>query len=716
MFRINTYILNCDLVAEVLPQCLPPDAEYACYLYCGKEVLVKYGYRKEPVFHFLLECPGIYYVRAFARWKPSGQNTYKTHALNGKRLRFVGKSHLNEYRAFLQTASEIELPTLPFIHLEYPKQDLLVAAVRTGDPGQCRQAMEALGAELSLHMTHITPTVTVLSELRSFQQEERHVIFSGMGRTEDRLIVGMNDIDSYATAQALTEQIGTFCLLRSDGNTLTLETDFAGTDKLYYYTSPQVFLVSNRVHLILLAMKQMGIARNPNMTRIYAGLCHSFLTRQNFCQELNVEGVIALRADSRVRIGLWDRQIQVEKTVLHSVLSSPIPYTEETYRTLLKQAADEIVDNLRIVLEHPAFDKLVMHITGGMDSRAVLCALSRLPQYKDKVIAKTVKTSVIGDFEVAMKLLSKFRLPFGGIPRKSNSVYNPDWNFETLSTQLAVTPAMGKSLDPADHLPGDRVCLLPGSYGEAFSRAYISGRFFHNPLGNSTLSDRDFSDMLTELINGNAYTIFDARDELRDTLVRECMALPGNSNLEKYENIYLFYRNGLHLNTAYDYHPFAPSWGIIQSKTLLRLRVMTYHTQIVSHLELDLLYKLNPELASVEFASPEYNALRESLDQQYHRYSTCREYNESVIKELIQEWENVQEDSLQKFATVPPNPSISLNAMDLLLGTFYTLVSRLRLREDAASALYFYLKHQKSHPEYGNVVRKLYSLYYELYL
>lgn len=44
MFRINTYILNCDLVAEVLPQCLPTDAEYACYLYCGKEVLVKRMY------------------------------------------------------------------------------------------------------------------------------------------------------------------------------------------------------------------------------------------------------------------------------------------------------------------------------------------------------------------------------------------------------------------------------------------------------------------------------------------------------------------------------------------------------------------------------------------------------------------------------------------------------------------------------------------------
>lgn len=715
MFRINTYILNCDLVAEVLPQCLPPDAEYACYLYCGKEVLVKYGYRKEPVFHFLLECPGIYYVRAFARWKPSGQNTYKTHALNGKRLRFVGKSHLNEYRAFLQTASEIELPTLPFIHLEYPKQDLLVAAVRTGDPGQCRQAMEALGAELSLHMTHITPTVTVLSELRSFQQEERHVIFSGMGRTEDRLIVGMNDIDSYATAQALTEQIGTFCLLRSDGNTLTLETDFAGTDKLYYYTSPQVFLVSNRVHLILLAMKQMGIARNPNMTRIYAGLCHSFLTRQNFCQELNVEGVIALRADSRLRLDLSDQTVRVEKTALHSLLSNPSPYTPESYRAGLKEAADEVATNARLALEHPAFDKLVVQVTGGMDSRAVLCALSRFPQHRHKVIAKTVKTDLAGDFDIAMKLLSKFHLPFGGIPRKATASHSPNWQFEVLSTHLAATPETGKSLDPANRLPGERVCLLPGSSGEAFSRAYYSGHLRCKSLGDSTCSDRSFSSLLTEYINGNIYTIFDAREDLRNTLVQECMSLPGRSNLEKYENHYLFYRNGLHFNTAYDYHPFAPAWGVLQSKALLRLRVMTYLTPVVDHLELDLLYALNPELVSVEFESQTYNALRDKLDQQFHCYPTCREYDEAAIQALIGAWEeNAQAEPVSEAAA--SDQTVVLTEPTLLMETFRTLVSRLRLRETAACALYGYLNHQKTHPEYGNVVRKLYSLYYELYL
>lgn len=81
-------------------------------------------------------------------------------------------------------------------------------------------------------MTPITPAVTVLSGRPALRDGAQHVFFSGMGRTADRLIVGMEDIDSYATAQALSEQIGTFCLLRSDGNTLTLETDFAGTDKL----------------------------------------------------------------------------------------------------------------------------------------------------------------------------------------------------------------------------------------------------------------------------------------------------------------------------------------------------------------------------------------------------------------------------------------------------------------------------------------------------
>ena len=135
--------------------------------------------------------------------------------------------------------------------------------------------------------------------------------------------------------------------------------------------------------------------------------------------------------------------MEVEKTGLHQLLSQPIPYDEVAYRTLLKQAAAEIVDNLRIALEYPTFDKFVLHVTGGMDTRAVLCALTHLPWHWHRIFARTVKALPLGDFDIAMKVLSKFRLPFGPVPLKIGVPYRPDWDFESLSLQLGVTPDCG---------------------------------------------------------------------------------------------------------------------------------------------------------------------------------------------------------------------------------------------------------------------------------
>lgn len=536
-----------------------------------------------------------------------------------------------------------------------------------------------------------------------------------MGRTDKRLVVGMEDMDSLVTADALAEQIGVFCLLRTDGQTLTVETDYLGMEKLYYYRDSAVCLISNRVHLILLAMKDLNIDRRPNMAKIYTNLTQLTLTRQNFCQEMDIKGLIALRADSRLKISLAHLDIQVEKTALHTVLSQFVPYDETKFRTLLKKAADEVVDNLRIALEHPAFDKFVMHLTGGMDTRTVFCALSRLPErYREKVVAKTVKTRIEGDFEIPMKLLSKFRLPFGGIPLKEGVAYRPEWRLEELSTKLGCTSESGKSLDPEHLLPGDRVCLLPGAAGDALARSHYSTGHFDGPLDDSTMSDQAYSEQLLKLFT-HRKAIFQAPDEIRQTLVMECMTLPGISNLARFDNHYIFYRNGLHFNTAYDYHPFAPSWPVMQSKTLLLLKVMTYPLKFNNRLELELLYELNPELASVEYDSEKYNILRRELDAQYHRYPTCTQFDQALIEEIKREWEeNEQQHLLRQKSNSRQKSQLTLFTNQGILQVLRILITRLNLREEAGAALYSFLVYENDR-ERSNLIRKLISLYYELY-
>ena len=165
------------------------------------------------------------------------------------------------------------------------------------------------------------------------------------------------------------------------------------------------------------------------------------------------------------------------------------------------------------------------------------------------------------------------------------------------------------------------MCILSGFFGGYLSRLCYTGYYLGGALDDSSVSDRVYAQRMSETLLSK-FTIFDAKQELENTLIQECMALPGINNLAKYENHYLFYRNGLHFNTAFDYHqPDMFYWSPLQSEALLKLKVMTFPLGFGSRLELNLLYELNPEFASVEFELKQYNELRRTLDERYHRLS-----------------------------------------------------------------------------------------------
>ena len=283
MVKVNSSISNEILTATVTASNLTVPVQYACYLYCDNEVIVKCGYQKENVFTFPLESAGTYHVRGFIRWPKTGGSGYERQAANGKPLTF-STGLLDEYQAFLRDGKARPLPPLPFIKTAYPKQDMLIAVSRAHAQvsGAVGCAMEELGRALQLNITTIEPTVTVLSALEPLRQDGRYAFFSGTGRIATRLIMGMGDVDSAATADALSGQTGIFELIRVDAKEMTVETDCMGVGKLYYYQDGEVALISSRVHLIVLAMEKLSITRRPNMDRIYASLSHHILSPAEF--------------------------------------------------------------------------------------------------------------------------------------------------------------------------------------------------------------------------------------------------------------------------------------------------------------------------------------------------------------------------------------------------------------------------------------------------
>lgn len=712
------FAVSSQLTGNVLSvQVAVPDAnqftQYAYYLYFYGATIQKQLYIDSPKFSFPLSEPGKYYIRVFVRTKNARHEEYVKQSKNTEVYAYYPQEVRDAYRAFLDTPSDFRLKPLPYQPYEYPYQDLFLAYDASGQWKAAQETLQRMGGDLGLRHTWLNPQALLLSQQAVYHEGKTDVAFSGMGRTNSRLIYGMSDIDSLACVDELSQQVGTFSLLRADDKEIVLGTDYYGTDKLYYLHHGTLFLISNRVHLLVLAMQALDIPRTPNIPHIYAYLADTFYTHQNFAQTLNIQGLLVLRSDSRVRIDLRSGQVAVEKTALYHALSACVPYDQSRYEELVDKACGEIVDNLRIALEHPAFEQYVVHVTGGLDSRLVFCALTKLPQYKDKILAHTSASSTdSADLTCAVRLLSKCRYPFGTPQRDhTRKTTYTDGAYRALSITLGVT---AEHTTISRGLPYYKTCVFPGAYGDYLGRPYCSRLMRGTEIGSSTVSDAEFWSQLIDRYTPS--NLFDMYDALNETFVKECLALPGATNLDKLDNHYLYYRNGLHFSYSNRFRAAAPFWGALQSKSLLTLKIMTSSLNYGIKVQLDLIRHLNPEIASVEYSEEAYEKERAQLDKRFGGYPVCRKYDEKVIAEIIENWkENIQNQKPMAEQGFPrqENPYEG----ETVLSVFRTLARRLRLPEDVGCPIYHYLKSGidgTKDRKYNFLLRKLYSLYYEL--
>ncbi len=719
MFSPVSRLADGKLITEVNMLTVEPRAEFACYLYEENAgLLEKQLYTKKPSFVFDVSKTGKYYARVFVRVKKEGSNEYAKLAKNTNKVIFYANEIWEDFRQFLETEHPLNVSELPFSKNTAPGQDLLLAVV-SAEPQAA--VLESYAGEMGMHQRRLASweknqtqhiVVTATGE-PLYIEGGCCAAISGMGRTRERLIFGMSDLDSMETANACSEQVGTFCLLRADPQKLTLESDYFGVNKLYYYRREDLFLVSNRVHLLLLVLRRLGVKGEPNFDKIHAYLSGvEQLTMQNFSRELNLKNLFCLPVDSRIRIDLVRGRIEIEKTGLYYDLVSPMAYDEQLYRQMLQQAADELVDNARIALERPEFEHAIVHVTGGLDSRLTYCALTRLPQYRDKLIAYTRKTAAVPrDFEVAARLLSKYPIPWNKVQFGQPVEQKVNQNLRALSFSLGTTTEGG---GPGKQLPYKDTCVLSGAYGEIVARPYYTRSYFDGELDDSVLSIEEFYHRMffqkKTLLSDEV-----SLKHLCETFARETAQLPGRTNMEKHENHYLFYRNGLHFHTAHA-SSLAPEWGILQSKTLFKLKYMTYPLNRGIQLQLDILYLLNPELAAVEFEGERDQLERRALHEKYGRYPECDEYDEQLIEQLKEAWTKNSkfnagaiDNSLEKGIIA------SIYTRETLLEILHALITMLDMNHETAITLYWYIRYAEiKSKQFTYLSRKLFSLYYEL--
>ena len=648
-----------------------------------------------------MEKDCVYYVKVFVRFKNAEEEEYRKDSQKTREILIPSTEFTEKYSAAVKDEAVSFERALPFWKTEYPYQDIL-AAYGFLDSNPYWDGLAEMAKENGLLAeSNGSLTVAATQKVYPLNGRQEALAFSGITRNDSRLIYGWKDMESISAPGEIENQIGNwFGVFRRDGKYI-LEADYFGFSKLYYYKDSRYLLVSNRYHLLLLAMTALHIPKRMNHEKAYAYLSKiSFVIMQNFSREMNVAGVRVLPVDSRIIINPAANSVEIEKGDLFYDLSAPPRYEEKLYRSLLRNAADEIIDNARVALESPHFQQFIVDVTGGLDSRTVLSALTKFPQYKDKIIPHSAYgENYESDIDIAVKLIS--RTPFDFRPRVSRQIPERDIDQEAMSYILGVSSEYSMMRTAYQ----DALCF-PGFCGEVVGRPYYTKRFLDRELADPFLPHECFFKEISGKLGSN---IFDADCELASILSRECALLPGRNSLEKYDLHYLYYRNGIHFNDTWRASLSCCYWSILQSKKMLRAKYMLFPNDS-SKAQFDLLYLLNPELAKVEFNDSFYNEERAALHKKYGIYPVSTDFDAEKLKALREKYEQTRPAANNRFTEGFKEIYQTENLVKIL----NVLVNRFHFSDEIAQKIYLFLQGDLSSRAHQYFLVKLVSLYFEL--
>jgi len=635
-FNINIWIDDGRLYSQVDFKDKNEFTQYAYYLHSTDEnnALIKQMYISQNVFSFELKKSGSYYVQAYIKYKNNKEAGYTKISKFSNIIAYITKYDLEKFENFLQTPVKISQlpPELELYKIDYPYQDF--SLIISNKSNNIREKISSYALKNDYKYDNIyceNKIIQIMHTRDSYEIGNEKCIFSGITRTDKELIVG-SDIKNINSLDMITDQIGNFYCVAQNKDKIRIFTDYFGISKIFYYKDSDYFIFSNRIHFIIILMGILKIEKKLNYDKIYAYLSSNYpiITMQNFSRELNIKNLYMLPVDTKVDINIKNFRVDFNKTSIYYELSAPLQYDKKIYNKLIKKAAEELKDNARVVLEYNGFDKFLVDVTGGLDSRLVFSVLTHFPEYKDKIVINLgINKDRTNDFNVALKVISKYPLPFSGYSFDEASQKVIKYS-DKISLFLGLTSEIMMNYS----LPLIRMCSLPGYFGEISSRPFYIRKDYDSPIDDSTLSIDEWIDAFIKRRTRNAF----ANKQMHNILKDEFTQIPGRNFLEKFENHYLYYRDRIHFDFSKNICK-SNCWGILQSKTLFKLKNMTLLNDFKIKLQLDMLYFLNPEIASVEFELEKDNKDRQILNKQNDNiYPICSKYDQSIINQLNSDW------------------------------------------------------------------------------
>lgn len=583
--RIEVYIENIKGTAD----------KYCYYLYdINNAVVEKSKWTSTPNYIFEIDKEGAYFVKIFKRDLSS-----KT-SMSTAYVDYYNKCTKADFERFCQENREYvftsHLKSNFLYKMKAPYKDFAVVVSRRTETISNDFLVDYGFRRKDVEMGNLS--IDLLAE-NTDNYVQKEIIFSGLGKCNHKLINGEKDLQ--CSKDISDEVIGNFTYVKKEKNVLEIGNDYFGTGKIYYYMKGELSVITNNYHFLLLILKHLGIIIKPNTKLIAALLCKS---RQAFQQSITREremlDVYMLPADKLFKIN--KNGVFIEDKSIASVFR--LKKTEEIDDGLLIEGKREIIENTEIVLADTRYEKVIVDLTGGLDSRLVYGAISNLDNYRNKIVihADGRDASINeenSDLSIAVKVNCIKEYDY-------NTVYESQlWrDIDIVENEMVSQSVLSGYYYPHSYLKMviSKIDFVPafelnGFYGEICCRPYYTRK-----LLKEKTKYEDIDALISAIANRIGILSGSTYNELKNKLKEELQYLPGESYLEKWENHYLFYRNGLHCNTIWEYEKRAPQWGPLQSKALFKYKHITYGKIDGAKEQLQIIQQMDPRLNAVPLA------------------------------------------------------------------------------------------------------------------
>lgn len=532
---------------------------------------------------------------------------------------FFSEKIRNKFKNFLQADLNIDKTPNKFFEYKKPFQDFCVAVNFDLEP--CG-FLKMHGYKTENISNAFCGNVQIASQTGLTEIIDAKIVLSGQLNTEERFIFGQEDIKLSDTSESFSEKLGgySYCLL--ENKKITVATDYFGLDSLFYYTDGNVFLFSNRYQLLLRILSECKLKLTVNEEYISNSLFvlnhvyNDYLMDDNCL--FNEIKVLPFAKKAYIKAD----GVVFENTEVYDVLNAEKELTVEEYNALVYQARDEIIHNIKVVLDSKHFDHFSMDLTGGLDSRLSFAAATNIEGANKKIYVHNSNKRDNIEFYIAGSLADSFGFNYDierfGFPKNARGNYRTTYD-EQLNLTQSLT--MSKLIDPyifpyIDEHNSPKTITFNGQAVEACTRTYVtkvlypervSASFFDTDILNEKV---DWEFIKKYILRSNIHTA--DYQKYSDYLLKNIQELPGKSDCEKLENSYLFYRNRYHFSLSKTGGYAAHRWTCSASKAAFKAFHLSFGKIGGFQLAFDLMYALNPLVAAFEYGDSNYEEMKKS--------------------------------------------------------------------------------------------------------